>query len=78
MGRVNHPLPLWGCPLHSILDETYKMEEKEVSRQRQCLHKTQDFWRTIKITKSKGENLKEQTQIHLLVWDYYISKGAFA
>lgn len=61
-----------------MLDETYKIEEKDISRQRQCLCKTKDFLGTTKITKANGENHKEQTQIHLLVWDYYISKGALA
>lgn len=36
-----------------------------------------DFLRTTEIAKSNGKKKhKEQTQIHLLVWDYYISKGA--
>lgn len=61
-----------------MLDETYKIEDKDVSRHRQCLCNTKDFLSTTEIAKSNGKKHKEQTQIHLLVWGYYISKGALA
>lgn len=35
------------------------------------------FWELLKLlNQMEKKKHKEQTQIHLLVWDYYISKGA--
>lgn len=40
--------------------------------------KSKTFGEPTKFAKSNGENYKEHTEIYLLVWDYYISKGALA
>lgn len=65
-------------PLHSMLDETYKIEEKDVSGQRQCLCKTKDFWgnnwnHQSKWRKPQGANTNPLISMRLLYFQGCLS-----